>query len=64
MQVRTLHHIAAIALEFRAASTATERSVEDLLIKILGCWQSSAYQCYMKILSERLAVVLKILASE
>lgn len=47
-----------------ATSTATERGVEDLLIKILGLWESAAYQCYMKILQERLTVVSKILASE
>ena len=47
-----------------AASTAAKRSVEDLLMKILGCWQSSAYQRYVKIPSERLAVVSNILVSE
>ena len=46
-----------------ATSTAAERGVEDLLIKILGHWESAAYQHYVKILRERLAVVSKILAS-
>ena len=47
-----------------AASTAAERGVEDSLIKILGCWQSSAYQRCVKIPRKHLAVVSKILASE
>ena len=47
-----------------ATSTAAERGMEDSLIKVLGRWQSSAYQRYVKIPREHLAVVSKILASE
>ena len=47
-----------------ATSTAAEMGVEDSLIKILGHWQSSAYQRYVKIPKEHLAVVAKILASD
>ena len=48
------------SFRIRVMSTATKRGVEDLLIKIFGCWKSAAaYQCYVN--SQK---VPKILASE
>ena len=47
-----------------AATTAASRGVEDSLIKILGRWESAAYQRYVKISRERLAGVSRILATE
>ena len=43
---------------------ATERDMEDSLIKILSRWESVAYQDYVKIPRECLMIVSKILVSD
>jgi hypothetical protein len=45
-----------------AATTAAERGVEDSLIKMLGRWESSAYQIYIKTPREILAGLAKRLS--
>ena len=47
-----------------AVTMAASKGIEDSLIKILGRWESSAYQRYVKIPRERLAAVSQSLASE
>lgn len=42
-----------------AATVAAEAGVEDSMIKTLGCWKSSAYQTYIRIICETLASVAK-----
>lgn len=38
-----------------AATTAAKGGISDVTIKMLGRWESSAYQVYIKILQEQLA---------
>ena len=45
-----------------AATAASEAGVEDLMIKTLDRWQSSAYQTYVRIPRENLAAVSKKLS--
>ena len=45
-----------------AATTAAERGVEDSLIKMLGRWESSAYQIYIKTPREVLAGISRRLS--
>lgn len=45
------------------ATTAAAVGIEDSLIKTLGRWESSAYQLYVKVPRDRLAVVSKRLSS-
>ena len=45
------------------ATTAAAVGVEDSVIKILGCWQSSAYTQYVRVLRDKLAEVSSWLAS-
>ena len=45
-----------------AATTAAAVGLEDSLIKTLGCWQSVAYQLYVRLPRERLASVSKRLS--
>ena len=45
-----------------ATTTAAERGVEDSLIKMLGWWQSSAYQIYIKTPQEVLAGISRHLS--
>ena len=47
-----------------AATTAAAAGVEDSVIKILGRWQSSAYQVYVKLPRESLAMVSRRLADQ
>ena len=46
-----------------AAMTAAARGIEDSMIKTLGCWESDAYQRYVKIPRQELANYTKILAN-
>lgn len=46
-----------------AATTAAERGIDDAFIKILGRWESSAYQVYIRTPRCRLATVAASLAS-
>ena len=46
-----------------AATTAARQGISDSTIKMLGCWQSSAYQLYIKTPREQLAAVLQSLAN-
>ena len=46
-----------------AAMTAAARGIEDSMIKTLGCWESDAYQRYVKIPRHELANYTKILAN-
>jgi hypothetical protein len=45
-----------------AATTAAEQGIEDSIIKMLGRWESSAYQIYVRIPRELLAGMSKKLA--
>ena len=47
-----------------AASTAAAAGVQDSLIKILGRWQSSAYQLYVRLPRESLAAISSRLANQ
>jgi hypothetical protein len=47
-----------------AATTAEAAGVEDVLIKILGRWQSSAYLRHVRVPRESLAGVSARLASQ
>ena len=47
-----------------AATTAAAAGLEDSLIKTLGRWQSSAYQTYLKLPRDSVAVVSKKLAHQ
>ena len=38
-----------------AATTAAERGIEDSLIKMMGRWESSAYQLYVRASHQSLA---------
>ena len=47
-----------------AASTAAAAGIQDSLIKILGRWQSSAYQLYVHLPRESLAIMSSRLANQ
>ena len=47
-----------------AATTAATKGIEDSMIQVLGCWQSSAYLRYVRIPRENLAAVSSVLVSE
>ena len=46
-----------------AATTAASRGMEDSMIKTLGCWESDAYQRYVRIPRQDLAYYTKVLAN-
>jgi len=46
-----------------AATVAAHNGVPDHLIQALGCWSSSAYQLYIRTLSESLAALSTELVS-
>ena len=47
-----------------AATTASQRGIQDSLIQTLGRWQSSAYTCYIRTAPETLRGVAKTLARD
>ena len=46
-----------------AATAAVAAGVEDSLIKILGRWESSAYQTYVRVPRDQLASISKRLST-
>ena len=46
-----------------AATTAAERGIEDSVIKMLGRWESSAYQLYVRASQQALATVSRKLVT-
>lgn len=46
-----------------AATTAAERGIEDSTIQTLGRWKSDAFQAYIRIPRENLAVIASVLGS-
>ena len=50
-------HYSGHSFRFRDTSTATERGINDMTIKMMGRWKSNAYQIYIRILREQLALV-------
>ena len=46
-----------------AATTATERGLKDSLIKMLGRWESEAFQSYLQTPRQRLAAITKVLTA-
>ena len=47
-----------------AATTAASSGIEDALIQTLGCWQSTAYLCYIKVPRDQLSSVSQVLMSK
>ncbi len=47
-----------------AATTAAKRGLGDATIKMLGRWQSNAYQVYIKTPRDQLAQVSQVLAAK
>ena len=47
-----------------AATTAAEQGIEDSVIKMLGRWESSAYQLYVRTSRETLASISRRLVQD
>ena len=45
-----------------AATTAAQAGIKDSFIEMLGCWESAAYQCYVRTPRDQLAAILSRLA--
>ena len=55
-------HYTGHSFRIGAATTALKAGVSDAKIKMLGRWESSAYQCYLQTSREELASVSSVLA--
>ena len=51
------------SFRIRVATTAAALGIQDLLIKTMGCWESVAYQLYVRTPWEQLTAVTEKLAA-
>ena len=56
-------HYAGHSFRIGAASTAAAKEVEHSIIKMLECWESTAYTQYIRTLRDSLLVVISVIMS-